>query len=191
MDIALTSHAVGGSEGEGTEAFVATVRFQQAPPVVARVFGVTAESIAAPREEAVPESGLFPITLPETDARRLVSRAELRALHRGTRLLSLSVGRVVSACSPDLPFSSTRVDGSRLRFRWDMQRSLPADSAWHRVEGLVDSSSGTPLITLLTVEGSPVASHRAWVDGNLRHDIGPRGTYLEPWAASRSRAISA
>jgi hypothetical protein len=40
------------------------------------------------------------------------------------------------------------------------------------VRGIVDASSGSPRVTLLTVEGTEGQSHRAWVDGLLRFDEG-------------------
>jgi hypothetical protein len=159
------------------------VFFLESAPVEERVFSISVTSATASLPDHSPESGRF-VAARLRQGRAPSSRVELGALHRGAELLSLEL---VDCATPsgtrpraethlDVPFSVTRVDASRARFTWGPSRPSagPSDPplARYLVRGNVDASSGSPRVTLLTVEGAEGQSHRAWVDGLLRFDEG-------------------
>lgn len=159
-----------------------TVRFRAAAAVEARTFRVTARSFTNRCDAGAPRIGSPVPPAGESGEQLLVSRADLVVTYRGAELLSLElVGEVSiggsleeqaaespaeSTSSSDTPLLMTRVDGTRARFSWGVRR-------WQVLRGIVDCSSGTPMITLLTVEGSAMMSHRTWVDDTPRRDGSP------------------
>ena len=129
---------------------------------------------------------------------RLFSQGEVQAQHRGNELVALTLrgglvtdsGKECPLRSTDMgclqpppliidqPFSTSRLDASRMRFRWAV-RGRPHDRAeqsfqaichrdsvfiWHVIKGVMDCSSGTPMISSLIIEGSRFPSHRVFAD---------------------------
>ncbi|MET0211290.1 MAG: OmpA family protein, partial [Burkholderiaceae bacterium] len=140
---------------------------------------------------------IFTSPPPESKGYRLFSRGMVSVERRGSEAVSVSLagGLTTDAgkeCVPgtglclqapplivDEPFSTRRIDASRIAFRWGVKGRPPSAAEpafeaichrdcvfiWHQVKGTIDCSSGTAVITNLVVEGSRFPSHKVWLDG--------------------------
>ena len=95
----------------------------------------------------------------------------------------------------DMAPTFTRIDASRVRVTWGVRGRPPSVTEpaftticdrtcvfiWHRVKATIDCSSGVPVVTSLTVEGSRFPSHRLWLDGAMMHDV-PQGPLSALWS---------
>jgi len=85
----------------------------------------------------------------------------------------------------DMAPTFTRIDANRVRVTWGVRGRPPSVTepafatirdrtcvfVWHRVKATIDCSSGVPVVTSPTVEGSRFPSHRLWLDGAMMHDV--------------------
>ncbi|WCE03604.1 S8 family serine peptidase [Pseudoxanthomonas sp. JBR18] len=154
---------------------------------------------------------------PEGKGYRLFSQGQVQATFRGADLLSVGLRGALDTdagkeCLPSLPaclqappliidqpFSTRRIDASRIRFRWgvkgephqlakapfDVICRRPSVFIWHEIIGTIDVSSGVPLITSLFIQGSRFPSHRCWLDGVVQNSV-RQGPMSNLWDGSAS-----